>query len=130
MEGISPDRDSVESATKRSSISSGGRAQDRKEFFRRFVDSEILKANLTDWFENISECSASPAFDVPFELIDLQKFDYALEGVQFQQLIRMPSAIHVSTSSDVEATAYLALEDFLHTSAHSLLEAFWDMRMM
>ncbi|KAK4412760.1 hypothetical protein Salat_2923200 [Sesamum alatum] len=125
MEGISPDRDSVESATKRSSISSGGRAQDRKEFFRRFVDSEILKANLTDWFEDISECNASPAFDVPFELIDLQKFDYALEGVQFQQLIRMPNAIHASTSSNVEATAYLALEDFLHTSVHSLWEAFW-----
>ncbi|KAI3444248.1 hypothetical protein Pfo_000913 [Paulownia fortunei] len=122
---ISPDRDSVESATKTSSISSGGRAQDRKEFLRRFVDSEVLKENLTNWFEDIAERNVSPAFDVPFEKIDLQKFDYALEGVQFQQLIRMPNAIYASTSSTVEATAYLALEDFLHTSVNSLWEAFW-----
>ncbi|PIN18876.1 Casein kinase (serine/threonine/tyrosine protein kinase) [Handroanthus impetiginosus] len=125
MEGFSPDRYSVESAAKQSSISSGGRNQDRKEFLRRFVDSEILKANLKDWFEDIAKRNMSPAFDVPFELIDLQKFDYALEGIQFQQLIRMPSAIYASTSSNVEGNAYLALEDFLHTSVNSLWEAFW-----
>ncbi|KAL3841114.1 hypothetical protein ACJIZ3_025705 [Penstemon smallii] len=125
MEGVSPGRDSVESATKKSSISSGGRTQDRKEFLHRFVDSEILKANLTDWIEDIAEENVAPAFDVPFELIDLQKFDYALEGVPFQQLIRMPSSIYASTSSTVEATAYLALEDFLHASVNGLWEAFW-----
>ncbi|KAI3472405.1 hypothetical protein Pfo_029526 [Paulownia fortunei] len=122
MEGVSPERDSVESATKKSSISSGGRTQDRKEFLHRFVDSEVLKANLTNWLEDIAEDNA---FDVPFELIDLQKFDYALEGVPFQQLIRMPSAIYDSASSTMEATAYLALEDFLHASVNGLWEAFW-----
>ncbi|KAG8372218.1 hypothetical protein BUALT_Bualt12G0043600 [Buddleja alternifolia] len=125
MEGISSDRDSVDSATIKSSVSSGGRAQDRKEFLRRFVDSEILKEYLMNWFDDITEHNAGPAFDVPFELIDLQKFDYALEGVRFQQLIRMPSAIYASTSTTMEATAYLALEDFLHTSVNSLWEAFW-----
>ncbi|KAK6127162.1 hypothetical protein DH2020_039091 [Rehmannia glutinosa] len=112
----------MESATKKSSVSSGGRAQDRKEFLHRFVDSEVLIAILMDWLEDIDEDNA---FDVPFELIDLQKFDYALEGVPFQQLIRMPSAIYASTSSTVEATAYRALEDFLHASVNGLWETFW-----
>lgn len=89
------------------------------------MDSEALKANLDNWLEELVEDKVTPAFDLPFELIDLQKFDYALEGVPFQQLIRMPSAIYASTSSDVEATAYLALEDFLHASASGLWEAFW-----
>lgn len=125
ISGISPDQDSADSATRKSSISSGGRTQDRKEFLRRFVDSEILKDNLINWLEDIAQDNVTPSFDVPFELIDLQKFDYALEGVPLQQLIRMPSAIYASTSSTVEATAYLALEDFLHASASGLWEAFW-----
>ncbi|XP_047948005.1 uncharacterized protein LOC125194047 isoform X1 [Salvia hispanica] len=125
MEGISPDQESADSATRKSSISSGGRAQERKEFLYRFVDSEELKANLEEWLEDIVEDNPRSAFDLPFELIDLQKFDYALEGVPFQQLIRMPSAIYASTSSDVEATAYLALEDFLHASVNGMWEAFW-----
>ncbi|KAI5382835.1 hypothetical protein KIW84_070299 [Lathyrus oleraceus] len=52
-----------------------------------------------------------PAFDVPFELIELQNFDYALEGIPFQQLTRMPNAVHASTSEAVEATSCLAIED-------------------
>ncbi|KAK2995845.1 hypothetical protein RJ640_002483 [Escallonia rubra] len=127
MSGGSPDCESVGSGTKRSSVSSGGRPRDCKEFLRRFVDSGILARNLEDWFEELTENSASkaPTFDVPFELIDLQKFDYALEGVSFQQLIRMPSAVSASTSGAVDATAYLAIEDFLHASAKGLWEAFW-----
>lgn len=122
MEGGSPDRESVESGTKKSSISSGGRVQDRKEFLRRFVDSESLIENLKTWYEEVQE---EPPFDVPFELIDLQKFDYSLEGVPFQQLIRMPRAVYDSVSGAVEASAYLALEDFLHASVKGLWEAFW-----
>ncbi|GKV32680.1 hypothetical protein SLEP1_g41272 [Rubroshorea leprosula] len=67
-----------------------------------------------------------PVFDVPFELVELQKFDYALEGVPFEQLIRMPNAVYASTSDAVEATAYLAIEDFLHASVKGLWEAFWS----
>ncbi|XP_075491595.1 uncharacterized protein LOC142529827 [Primulina tabacum] len=125
MEGVSPDQDSVDSATQKLSISSGDRTHDRKEFLRRFVNSEILNANLTYWFEDITENDAPPAFDVPFELVDLQKFDYALEGVPFQQLVRMPSAINAPVSNSVESTGYLALEDFLHASVNGLWEAFW-----
>ncbi|KAJ6726765.1 PROTEIN KINASE SUPERFAMILY PROTEIN [Salix purpurea] len=61
------------------------------------------------------------AFDVPFELIELQKFDYALEGVSFQQLVRMPNAVYASTSDAAEATAHLAIEDFLHASAEKAI---------
>lgn len=38
----------------------------------------------------------------------------------------MPSAVYASTSGAVEATAYLAIEDFLHTSVKGLWEAFWS----
>ncbi|KAL6337756.1 hypothetical protein AAG906_037350 [Vitis piasezkii] len=126
--GGSPDQESVGSGTKRSGASSGARPQNRKEFLHKFVDSEILTRKLEDWFESISEKSAckNPVFDVPFELIELQKFDYALEGVPFQQLIRMPNAVYASTSDAVEATAYLAIEDFLHASVKGLWEAFWS----
>lgn len=127
MEGASPGQDSVDSFTKKSSISSGGRSRNCKEFLRRFVDSECLTTILTEWFEEIAEQSSqeAPVFDVPFELIDLQKFDYALEGIPFQQLIRMPNAVYASASNAVEANAHLAVEDFLHASVKGLWEAFW-----
>ncbi|KVH95044.1 Protein kinase-like domain-containing protein [Cynara cardunculus var. scolymus] len=121
-ESGSPDQESVVSGTKKSSISSGGRV--REEFLHRFCDSQILTANLEDWFQSLAENSYD--FDVPFELIDLQKFDYALEGVSFQQLIRMPSAGYASPSGTMEATAFLAIEDFLHASVKGLWEAFWN----
>nr|GEU58018.1 hypothetical protein [Tanacetum cinerariifolium] len=105
-----------------SSISSGGRV--REQFLHRFTDSQILIAHLEDWFQTLEESSLD--FDVPFELIDLQKFDYALEGVSFQQLIRMPSASYAAPSGTIEATAFLAIEDFLHASVKGLWEAFWN----
>ncbi|KAK9902265.1 hypothetical protein M0R45_001773 [Rubus argutus] len=91
----SPDQESVGSWTKRSSVSSGSRPRNRKEFLYRFLDSDKLIAKLENWFESKSIKSAAKksAFDEPFELIELQKFDYALEGISFQQLIRMPSAV-------------------------------------
>ncbi|KAL3623710.1 hypothetical protein CASFOL_032526 [Castilleja foliolosa] len=118
------DQESVESTTKVSSISSGGRTHthDRKEFLRRFVDSEVLIALLMSWLDDMSKDNA---FDVPFESIDLQKFDYALEAVPFQQLTRMPSSIYASTSTAIESTAYIALEDFLHASVNGLWDTFW-----
>ncbi|KAE8804781.1 hypothetical protein D1007_19197 [Hordeum vulgare] len=112
--GQSPDR--------RSSSSSAC-----KDFLRKFVDNELLTASLEDWFSGNSEdCGfKKPAFDVPFDLAELQNFDYALEGVTFQQLVRMPNALHASTSDVFEATAHLALEDFLHAGIKGLWEAFW-----
>ncbi|XP_072976666.1 uncharacterized protein [Typha angustifolia] len=124
--GGSPDHASVGSGTKRSSASSHGRrkglsSSSCKDFLRKFVDSEILTANLEDCFSRISEV----AFDVPFELTELQHFDYALEGVSFQQLVRMPNALYASTSDAVGASAHLAIEDFLHAGVKGLWETFW-----
>ncbi|XP_010251752.1 PREDICTED: uncharacterized protein LOC104593551 [Nelumbo nucifera] len=128
MEGGSPDRESLASGTKRSSVSSGGRSRSCKDFLRKFLDSGILTEKLEDWFLEISEDAAckKTVLDIPFELTELQKFDYALEGVSFQQLIRMPNAIYASTSDAAEAAAYLAVEDFLHASAKGLWDAFWS----
>lgn len=127
LTGRSPELESVGSGTKRSSISSGSKTRNRKEFLHRFVDSDILIEQLRDWFESISGNPATKRalFDVPFELIEIQKFDYALEGISFQQLIRMPNAVYAANHDLAEATAYLAVEDFLHTSAKGLWEAFW-----
>lgn len=92
------------------------------------MNHETLTEKLEDWFSPVSENSAckTPAIENPFELTELQKFDYALEGVSFQQLIRMPNAVYASTSEAVEATAYLAIEDFLHAGVKGLWEAFWS----
>lgn len=91
------------------------------------MDCEILTVNLEEWFSELSEDPEfqKPAFDVPFDLTELQKFDYALEGVPFQQLIRMPNAVYASTSDAVEAMAHLAIEDFLHASLKGLWQTFW-----
>ncbi|KAG0468271.1 hypothetical protein HPP92_017599 [Vanilla planifolia] len=131
MEGT-PDRSSADSGFKRSNISSGTQhlgpsSSIRKDFLRRLVDSEILTISLHDWFSEICENShfRNPAFDVPFELTELQTFDYALEGVPLQQLIRMPNGLQASTSDSVEATAHLAIEDFLHAGLKGLWETFW-----
>ncbi|KAL9240749.1 hypothetical protein vseg_014933 [Gypsophila vaccaria] len=123
--GFSPDQISIGSVTRKSS-SSGGKHRDRKAFLRRFADSRIFTSYLEEWYKAISENSDLEAFDLPFELVELQQFDYALEGVSFQQLMRMPSAIYASTSDGVEAAAYLAIEDFLHASVKGLWEAFWS----
>ncbi|XP_074560474.1 uncharacterized protein LOC141816628 [Curcuma longa] len=128
-----PDRNSVESGPKRYSVSSrvrqwGSSSSSYKDFLQKFVDSEILTATLGDWLSGMSEESEfrKPTLDVPFKLGELQNFDYALEGVSFQQLIRMPSAVYASTSDVVEATAHLAIEDFLHASVKGLWETFWS----
>ncbi|KAF9621115.1 hypothetical protein IFM89_016609 [Coptis chinensis] len=122
MEEGSPDRASAESGTKRSSVSSGTRSRShRRDFLRKFVDADIFTERLGDWFS----ANTKHIFEPPFDLTQIQNFDYALEGVSFHQLIRMPNAVYASTSDAVEATAYLAMEDFLHASAKSLWEAFW-----
>ncbi|XP_010554744.1 PREDICTED: uncharacterized protein LOC104824383 [Tarenaya hassleriana] len=128
MEGKSPDLESVGSGTKRSSVSSGSHSRNRRDFLNRFTDSEYLIERLEDWFEEILKNSGDnrPIFEVPFELVELQKFDYALEGVSFQQVVRMPNAVYASTSNAVEGTAFLAIEDFLHATVKGLWEAFWS----
>ncbi|CAN6815001.1 unnamed protein product [Brassica oleracea] len=122
----SPDLESIGSGTT-TKRSSGSRSRIRRDFLTRFTDSERFTENLQDWFGSVSENDKiKPVFEPPFELVELQKFDYALEGVSFQQLTRMPNAVYASTSTSVEANAYLAVEDFLHAAVKSLWEAFWS----
>jgi hypothetical protein len=129
--GGSPDRTSVGSGPKRSSASARGHLRGSsshacKDFLRKFVDCEILTFALKDWLSGFDESEPQqPVFDVPFDLAELQNFDYALEGVSFQQLVRMPNALYASTSDAVEATAHLAIEDFLHAGVKGLWERFW-----
>ncbi|KAF3548904.1 hypothetical protein DY000_02002276 [Brassica cretica] len=124
----SPDLESIGSGTT-TKRSSGSRSRIRRDFLTRFTDSERFTENLQDWFGSVSENDKiKPVFEPPFELVELQKFDYALEGVSFQQLTRMPNAVYASTSTSVEANAYLAVEDFLHAAVKSLWEAFWSSR--
>ncbi|CDY22495.1 BnaC03g23050D [Brassica napus] len=121
----SPDLESIGSGTT-TKRSSGSRSRIRRDFLTRFTDSERFTENLQDWFGSVSENDDNkPVFEPLFELVELQKFDYALEGVSFQQLTRMPNAVYASTSTSVEANAYLAVEDFLHAAVKSLWEAFW-----
>ncbi|KZV19033.1 hypothetical protein F511_08461 [Dorcoceras hygrometricum] len=54
---------------------------------------------------------------------EISTLDFALEGVLFQQLSRMPCA-HYS-SNNLKEDEYLALEDFLLTAANGLWHAFW-----
>ncbi|CAF1700957.1 unnamed protein product [Brassica napus] len=122
----SPDLESIGSGTT-TKRSSGSRSRIRRDFLTRFTDSERFTENLQDWFGSVSENDDNkPVFEPLFELVELQKFDYALEGVSFQQLTRMPNAVYASTSTSVEANAYLAVEDFLHAAVKSLWEAFWS----
>lgn len=105
-----------------------------KEFAKKLVDSKAFTNKLQDWFSRKRDTSVdgeSPfhrkfLFESPFQLEELREFDYALEGIGFQQLLRMPCGPDASTSRAVEADAYLALEDFLHAGAQSLWEAFWS----
>ncbi|KAJ4807302.1 Calcium and calcium/calmodulin-dependent serine/threonine-protein kinase [Rhynchospora pubera] len=130
--GGSPGRVSLGSGRKQSSASSsrsrlpGSSSHACKDFLSKFVDSEILTLTLEDWLSGRSGESGvqQPVLDVPFDLAELKKFDYALEGVAFQQLVRMPNALYASTGA-VQAIAHLAIEDFLHAAVKGLWERFW-----
>lgn len=63
------------------------------------------------------------SFESPFLIDELRKLDVALEGVLFQQLLRMPC--HPYASDDVKEDEYLALEDFMHSIVYGLWRTFW-----
>lgn len=63
-------------------------------------------------------------FKSPFMLDELQQLDYALEGVLFQQLVRMPYSHYATDNSRKEQ--FFALEDFLRTIADGLWRTFWQ----
>lgn len=121
--GNHPDRSSLSS----SSWAKASSSSSRREFLQKFVDNDLFTSNLEGWFSALSDGTEfrKNVFDEPFDLTELQQFDYALEGIPFQQLIRMPNALYAGSSNAVEATAQLAIEDFLHASVKGLWETFW-----
>ncbi|KAL3678863.1 hypothetical protein R1sor_021819 [Riccia sorocarpa] len=107
-----------------------GKAGVLREFSRKFSDSNVFTSHLQDWLheklEHYEEDEESTPFPLPFQLEELRQLDYALEGVLFQQLLRMPPAASGPPSAVVQPDTYLAVEDWLHVSAESLWETFWS----
>ena len=100
-----------------------------KEYTRKLVDLDLFTGSLEDWFvENLQDTTnGAQPFRSPFTIDELRTFDFALEGVLFQQLFRMPFSPYAS--NDVKEDEYLALEDFLHTMADGLWRTFWHRKV-
>lgn len=97
-----------------------------KEYAMKLVDLNIFTEYLEDWVrENVygKTSDEEQCFSSPFLIDDMRTFDFALEGVLFQQLLRMPYPPY--SSDNKKEDEYLALEDFIHTAAEGLWHAFW-----
>ncbi|KAK7353751.1 hypothetical protein VNO80_19203 [Phaseolus coccineus] len=97
-----------------------------KEYGRKLVDLELFTQYLEEWvLENLNGDSADGMqnFRSPFTTDELCKLDLALEGVPFQQLVRMP--IFSDISDEFIEDQYLAAEDFLHAIIIGLWRTFW-----
>lgn len=99
-----------------------------KEFLTRLSDSEAFSIELQSWLEEklSIQDNGQPHIEAPFQLDELRQFDFALEGVLFQQLHRMPSIHSAAATISSETEMCLAVEDFLYASAQGLWETFWS----
>ncbi|PSR88084.1 Serine/threonine-protein kinase [Actinidia chinensis var. chinensis] len=127
--GISTHRPSSISASTKSHSNSKRVFKVLKEYTRKLVDLDLFTGSLEDWFvENLKDTTnGAQPFRSPFTIDELRTFDFALEGVLFQQLFRMPFSPYAS--DDVKENEYLALEDFLHTMADGLWRTFWHRKV-
>ncbi|KAL3813145.1 hypothetical protein ACJIZ3_014413 [Penstemon smallii] len=94
-----------------------------KEYATKLTDLNIFTEFLEDWVSDNLYNESEPRFSSPFSIDDIRTFDFALEGVPFQQLLRMPYPSYAS--ENLREDEYLAIEDFLHTAAEGLWHAFW-----
>lgn len=135
--GFSPDRKGATAGSSkigispksRSSVSTRSPGNTIRDFLKRLGDSEAFSVLLRSWLDDriFGEGNKHLQIKSPFQLDELRQFDFALEGVQFQQLLRMPAMSSSSSSTlSVEAETCLAVEDFLHASAQGLWETFWS----
>eukprot|EP00250_Pteridium_aquilinum_P015994 c22878_g1_i2 orf=475-2754(-) len=136
--GISPDGISAIASSSKTGISTKSRSSissrspsgsSVKDFLKRLGDSEAFSVILRNWLDDryFGQEDKHPQVKSPFQLDELRQFDFALEGVQFQQLLRMPAMSSSSSSAlSLEAEMCLAVEDFLHASAQGLWETFWS----
>ncbi|MQL78260.1 hypothetical protein Taro_010684 [Colocasia esculenta] len=122
----SPDRRSCVSAASRSHRLPRRVFKGLKYYIKTLIDSEVLSNNIKDWV--LERTSAHPtnrklSFKSPFLVDELCRLDYALEGILFQQLFRMPYS--TSALDDAKECQFLALEDFLYTIVGGLWRTFW-----
>lgn len=92
----------------------------------KLLDLNIFTEYLQDWVrKNLygKTGDGNQHFSPPFSIDDLRIFDFALEGVLFQQLLRMPRPPYAS--DNLKEDEFQALEDFLHTAAEGLWHTFW-----
>lgn len=96
-----------------------------KEFARKLVNVDAFITEIQEWIEEKLQVlpSGKTKFQSPFQVDQLRTLDYALVGVSFQQLLRMP--VSQSYTSSPEPAVYLAVEDFMHTATQRLWETFW-----
>ncbi|XP_027179234.1 uncharacterized protein LOC113778145 [Coffea eugenioides] len=97
-----------------------------KDYAAKLVDLNLFTQCVEDWvLENLHTDSYNHEqySNTPFQIDELCTLDFALEGVLFQQLFRMPCSPHIS--EDHIEDELLALEDFLHTVADGLWHTFW-----
>lgn len=82
-------------------------AEGLREFTRKIVNVDAFIVEIQAWIqENLNPSSGNSKFRSPFQLDQLRLLDYALEGVAFQQLLRMP----VSQSSATPPGEILKIE--------------------
>lgn len=98
-----------------------------REFSRKLVNVEAFITEIREWIEEKLQVlpSGRTKFHSPFQVDQLRLLDYALVGVSFQQLLRMPVSRSHSSSPVAEPAVYLAVEDFMHTATQRLWETFW-----
>ncbi|KAH7685400.1 Calcium/calmodulin-dependent protein kinase protein [Dioscorea alata] len=124
--GISPDRGSCVSTTSKSIPCSKRASDGLREYSKMIVDVETFSSCIEDWVLQklpSNSCDKKLLFKPPFMVDELQKLDYALDGVFFQQLFRMPYSHHGYDNSREEK--FLALVCFLQTIVDGLWRTFW-----
>ncbi|KAL3528168.1 hypothetical protein ACH5RR_012824 [Cinchona calisaya] len=97
-----------------------------KEYATKLVDINLFTECLQDWvLENLHSGSVNGQHycNSLFQIDELCTLDFALEGMLFQQLFRMPCSPHIS--ENLKEDELLALEDFLYTVADGLWHTFW-----
>eukprot|EP00268_Persea_americana_P044496 TRINITY_DN44982_c1_g1_i2.p1 TRINITY_DN44982_c1_g1~~TRINITY_DN44982_c1_g1_i2.p1 ORF type:complete len:748 (-),score=141.92 TRINITY_DN44982_c1_g1_i2:648-2891(-) len=125
--GVSPDRRSEFSTSSRYIPTSRRLFKGLKDYAKKLVDIESFSHYLEDWILEKTCANNSTdrkqLFKSPFPTDELCRLDYALEGILFQQLFRMPYSVYAS--DDLKEDEYLALEDFLHAIIDGLWRTFW-----
>lgn len=92
-----------------------------KNFGKRLLDQELFTETLNDWI--LENYCTDPTTAQLFHVEELRKLDFALEGVSFQQLCRMPCSPYISQG--LQEDEYFSLEDFLHAVINGLWRTFW-----